>query len=203
MNLVLCVVSTLQTDFHFGFIHERIVFDPAFFTPTIRECHESCADKYFTCSFITCSEGSLVKNQDLEKKTNPKCCWEVRPTFWSRFLHYFTFGLLGQLRVEQECLAECPYLDAERKLWEGGDKVSDNNHFRCLDKCKDYFHKCYRECVCEENPDVSKCKPQVLYVYPQANPQALSGFHEGNVPANGNKFTTKKPYEFDWKQFMN
>ena len=200
LHYAFCVTVTLQTEYMFGRInHDKLVFDPSFFTPTIKECQESCADKYFTCSFVTCSESSISKALTTAPP-DPEyvCCMDVSPTFWSRFLYYFTLSILGQKDTRRHCLDECQYFGLARTVWLEPKEQKSNPYFVCLDKCTAYFHKCYKQCICADNADHVNCMPDPNIIYPQKQPILVKGDRWNPITLS----TEKKSYAFDWGQFM-
>lgn len=199
-----------STDFGMGFNfnYQNYLLDPSSFSPAIHKCQETCADNYFSCSFISCSETSLDKGQGYIG-VDPECCWNVKPSFMSRFLYFLTLGFLGQSTARQECLEECQYFDIAENVWQDRFEKIDNTYFKCLDNCTEEFRKCYKECICTERPKVEACKtPEILYILPQVQPEVMFGFNGEMIPPeqaqlyvkDKSLIVTKKTYEFDWSK---
>ncbi|XP_045207682.2 uncharacterized protein LOC123559710 isoform X2 [Mercenaria mercenaria] len=170
----------------------KSVFDPSSYSIDTIQCHAGCGDDYYTCSIIRCDSNVKSLAETAAEADDNTYFAKNQPSLWSRFLYFFTFGLLGSTSYEEDTITSVYSEEMDLDLEESG-KLDQ----LCMKNCTKVFRKCYRKCICDANPDASECKP-IIKVFPETFAPLQNKF--GGFVPDQNK--NDKFYSFDWSKFL-
>ncbi|KAL4228742.1 hypothetical protein ACF0H5_011785 [Mactra antiquata] len=160
-------------------------FDPSSFTTEIAGCHIQCGNEYYDCAAFWCAMMEQSSNDRIEGSIKKSV--ELKPTFWSKFLYYFTFGLVGSIKSSRRVL-DMEMIKPTLQINENQPTTIDKQ-YSCEHNCTNRFRNCYSDCVCDVRPLDEPCRKIIVV------PQTL-------VPPLRSKYDGDGAYVFDWHKVL-
>lgn len=106
----------------------------------------------------------------------------TKRSFWSRFLYYFSFGILGSNSKthRDENISRSSFIEDTNV------DSSIDQQYMCQKNCTKVFRDCYFNCVCRASPGAQECQPIIVI------PKTLF------PPTMAYRGEENGPYVFDW-----